>query len=45
MCVSNTVINMANAGDSWYLALLGLADSFRQANNIKVMNTYFIFHL
>ena len=27
---------MANAGDSWYPALLGLADSFRQANNIKV---------
>ena len=39
MCVSvNTppVIIMATAGDSWYPALLGLADSFRQANNIKV---------
>ena len=36
---------MANAGDSWYLALLGLADSFRQANNIKVIFFYFIFHL
>ena len=30
------VFIMATAGDSWYLALLGLADSFRQANNIKV---------
>ena len=30
------VLIMATAGDSWYLALLGLADSFKQANNIKV---------
>ena len=43
MCVSvdspqfaPPVFIMATAGDSWYLALLGLADSFRQANNIKV---------
>ena len=36
MCVTNSVLFMANAGDSWYPALLGLADSFRQANNIKV---------
>ena len=43
MCVSQSleftssvIINMATAGDSWYVALLGLADSFRQANNIKV---------
>ena len=34
MC--NSILRMATAGDSWYPALLGLADSFRQANNIKV---------
>ena len=26
---------MSDTGDSWYVALLGLAESFRQANNIK----------
>jgi len=34
MC-SGTVPNMSDTGDSWYVALLGLAESFRQANNIK----------
>ena len=27
--------NMANSGDTWYVALLGLADTFLKANNVK----------
>ena len=34
MC-SGSVASMSDTGDSWYVALLGLAESFRQANNIK----------
>jgi len=34
MC-SGAVASMSDTGDSWYVALLGLAESFRQANNIK----------
>ena len=37
MCSGSVVGSavMGDTGDSWYVALLGLAESFKQANNIK----------